>query len=455
MYMSTRQKSPIVQSERPYKNKDGYESPYKLSPILSPGGSFYYLYSMAKTHFYLKEPKKKESLILLHIFLHGRRFRISTRENILTKYWNKKQEESKKHRDYPDYLSINASLYQWKLAANKSIAFWEQKGEVPTSIQIKSSVEEFRYDFENSNAQENTKIKDLLEKFIRQLESDSNIKDVSIGSYKQLLNNFELSGFPLKNLELNDLTLDVLTKFTTFLQKDMGYAFSNAQKHQRRLIRFLNWCRDNEISFSRAYESKSWRVQRSKPKRKHIALEAEEVRMIKEANLSGSEDIIRDIFIIGVYTGQRISDYKNITSDSVVMNSGKKYLEIYQKKTKTKISFPLPETVEQLIEKYDGQLPSFSEAYINRKIKDIGRKAGLEREVLVHEESSVKSSTRRVKVYKLITTHTARRTFATLAAAKGIPPYDIMHYTGHKDLKTFSNYIKHTSTAREKIDLGI
>jgi len=42
----------------------------------------------------------------------------------------------------------------------------------------------------------------------------------------------------------------------------------------------------------------------------------------------------------------------------------------------------------------------------------------------------------------LISTHTARRTFATHSYLRGIDPYVIMKITGHKDLKTFQIYLR-------------
>ena len=46
--------------------------------------------------------------------------------------------------------------------------------------------------------------------------------------------------------------------------------------------------------------------------------------------------------------------------------------------------------------------------------------------------------------HKLITAHTARRSFATNAFLAGVPTIQIMKLTGHKTEKVFMTYIKIT-----------
>ena len=50
-------------------------------------------------------------------------------------------------------------------------------------------------------------------------------------------------------------------------------------------------------------------------------------------NLNGLE-IIRDVFLIGCYTGLRVSDYNSITSDNIIERNGIKFLEVLPTKTK-------------------------------------------------------------------------------------------------------------------------
>ena len=44
--------------------------------------------------------------------------------------------------------------------------------------------------------------------------------------------------------------------------------------------------------------------------------------------------------------------------------------------------------------------------------------------------------------YELVSSHTGRRTFATLLAEKGISLEDIASATGHKNISTLQGYVK-------------
>ena len=49
----------------------------------------------------------------------------------------------------------------------------------------------------------------------------------------------------------------------------------------------------------------------------------------------------------------------------------------------------------------------------------------------------------------MLTTHTARRTFVTLALEKGIRAEVVMAMTGHRNYKSFMKYVKITDKVME------
>ena len=57
----------------------------------------------------------------------------------------------------------------------------------------------------------------------------------------------------------------------------------------------------------------------------------------------------------------------------------------------------------------------------------------------------------RMKKYERISSHTARRSFATNMHKRGYPNYYIMQITGHKKESDFLNYIKVTNEEAVKI----
>ena len=68
--------------------------------------------------------------------------------------------------------------------------------------------------------------------------------------------------------------------------------------------------------------------------------------------------------------------------------------------------------------------------------------SGIEKQVQITRTQGGKSTTSYHPKYKLVSSHTCRRSFATNAYLKGIPPVVIQQVTGHSTEKTLMRYIK-------------
>ncbi|MBK9737445.1 MAG: hypothetical protein IPO92_21805 [Saprospiraceae bacterium] len=91
---------------------------------------------------------------------------------------------------------------------------------------------------------------------------------------------------------------------------------------------------------------------------------------------------------------------------------------------------------------------------INADIKEIGKIAGIDEIVEIKELRGAKTIINKLPKYKKITTHTGRRTGATLLYMAGASPLDIMKITGHTTEKSLLTYIKisEEETASRLID---
>lgn len=74
-------------------------------------------------------------------------------------------------------------------------------------------------------------------------------------------------------------------------------------------------------------------------------------------------------------------------------------------------------------------------------MKEIGEKAKLNQHINVYKTVGGVRQKFEFKKHQLITTHTARRSFATNAYKSGISGIDIMKMTGHKTESSFLRYI--------------
>jgi hypothetical protein len=193
-----------------------------------------------------------------------------------------------------------------------------------------------------------------------------------------------------------------------------------------------------------SFRKKSFRVVSEKTDA--IFLNEKELKELESLDLSRDKRLekVRDLFIVGCWTGLRFSDFTRIKSHHI---KGE-YIEIEQQKTGSKVFIPIHPTVQKVMQKYKGQYPNslppaISNQKMNEYLKEIGPNVESLKEII-----SLSNTLRGSKVLKnvikheLIVTHTARRSFATNQYLKGIPVHDIMRITGHKTEKAFLRYLK-------------
>lgn len=181
-----------------------------------------------------------------------------------------------------------------------------------------------------------------------------------------------------------------------------------------------------------------------------IYLNEAELQKFYELDLSGKPglDRVRDLFLIGCYTGLRFSDYTTIKPEDIKGDR----LRVIEQKTKGKVVIPLAPTVKEILNKYEFQLPkAISNQKFNEALKDIAKRAKLDETIVTHITKGGVTVTKNRPKYKLVTSHVARRSFATNAVKRGIQPVLTMAITGHKTEKEFWKYVKVTN--EEKADL--
>ncbi len=152
------------------------------------------------------------------------------------------------------------------------------------------------------------------------------------------------------------------------------------------------------------------------------------------------EEHVRDVFVLGCFTGMRFSDYSKLDAKSIRNNR----LEFVQKKTGAKVTIPIHPTVRQILEKYNYSLPEVPpNNEFNRIIKLVGE--GLPSlHVPFIKQITYKRERKQIQQmkYEFLQTHTARRSFCSNEYLRGTDPMVIMAISGHKSHKSFMRYIK-------------
>ena len=169
----------------------------------------------------------------------------------------------------------------------------------------------------------------------------------------------------------------------------------------------------------------------------HIYLTKEEIqRIINYRPTELCEQVIRNQFLMGCLTGARHSDYirftkLNMYGDSLI------YVSI---KTHIKASIPLSPALVDILEENEKRgfnNLSYSDVYFNRIIKKICRKVGINDPVSVYCSGRFQNGEK----WRLVTSHTARRSFATNLYLAGVDIYTISQLCGHSSVEMTKQYI--------------
>lgn len=175
----------------------------------------------------------------------------------------------------------------------------------------------------------------------------------------------------------------------------------------------------------------------------HIALKDPELKTLEGFVYEDKAlNEVRDIMLLQTLSGQRISDLPEIINH---VNADTQ-IHVMQKKTKKRITVPKYDQLVKYIEKmraqYPDGLPTYAEQTYNEYMKDCAELAGITRIHTYKELQGDQEKTISMPRYKMISSHTCRRTFATIARKNGISDQAIMSVTGHTSLKQFLEYVR-------------
>lgn len=172
-----------------------------------------------------------------------------------------------------------------------------------------------------------------------------------------------------------------------------------------------------------------------------IALTKDEFAIIENMDLTGNERLsrVRDLFVIGCYTGMRFSDVSSLQHQHV--QDG--FIRLHVQKTQSTVSIPITPKLRAILDRYKEQpLPSLSNQKANAYLKELGKLAELNDTIEIVRYRGAERITEIVSKWQVLCTHTARRTFITLSLQKGMQPEVVRRVSGHKDIRSFNKYIK-------------
>ena len=146
----------------------------------------------------------------------------------------------------------------------------------------------------------------------------------------------------------------------------------------------------------------------------------------------------KKLFVIGCWTGLRVENYLSIDPE-IHIDLEKGFIHAIANKNGPKLKIPMHKLVRQIVER-DGFPQTISQQKFNKQIKIIGMIAKINENVIYSRTEGGRRVEYSQPKYELITTHTARRSFASNLLGRGIPKQFIMAVTGHTTEKSFNKY---------------
>lgn len=402
---------------------------------------------MASVKFYLKDSKSEKTNIYFFLnygayeVIEGKKkylpLKYYINESINAKYWNTKTGRAKQDSRFKQFPEFNARLQDIEDKALSVLRKMLNDNEAITRDALKLALDSVL----KSHIDQTTSSKKHLLEFLDYYVETSGMRTNTMKSYKQTARNLR-EYEQEKNIKLTfeRIDIDFHANFIQYL-KGKNYSVNSIGDRIKVLKSILRASHERGLHDNTDYQKKAFT--RPKEETTAVYLNDDELMRIYNLDLSDNKklDNVRDWFIIASYTGLRFSDLSSLTNNNIKDD----VIEIKTSKTGATVTIPLHSYVKQILEKHKFSLPKIvSNQKFNEYIKNVAEEAKINDPVLMEEIRGNLKTQKAEPKHKLITAHTARRSFATNAFLAGVPTIQIMKLTGHKTEKVFMTYIKIT-----------
>lgn len=241
-------------------------------------------------------------------------------------------------------------------------------------------------------------------------------KSLTIANYRTLLNNLERFK---KGALITDIDYQFIVSYDKWL-RESGIMHNTRVSRLRLLRAILNEAKKRDLISTNPFER--FRIQQMVSKKGYIT--SEQLSKLEKMQLKGRDDIVRDAFLFGCYTGLRFSDITSLRQDNI---QGE-WLVKKMQKTGSTVEIPLAELFGgkalAIIQKYNGNIGNLtkkigSNQSVNKVLRGLLDKIGADPK---------------------ITFHSSRHTCATLLGQKGVDIAVVQKILGHTKMQTTEIY---------------
>ncbi|MEO6040129.1 MAG: site-specific integrase, partial [Saprospiraceae bacterium] len=323
---------------------------------------------LPKVRFNLYDWNAKEEtyIILYYQYLKGQRLKYSTGWKIMPIDWDGRKQRAKQSKRFEESTFLNAHLNKLEQACTE-IYLENGKGKIsPADFrkELKIRVGDAEREEEPQELRPPTFL-EFVEEYYQERKRQPNANKSTLKViHKVKIHVQEYARDRKRQLPFSDLNERFLTDFRDWLHSAPRELSSN---YVQKIFQYIKvFARKAEI---RGYHSnqdyKDFKIPTT-PVTK-IALSFEQLDHLFMLDLSGNIRLekVRDLFLIGAYTGLRFSDFTRITPERIETHDGQQVIVITTRKTAQTVKIPLHPILDQVLKKYGYSSPLISNQKMN------------------------------------------------------------------------------------------
>lgn len=360
----------------------------------------------------------------MRLTVNGRRWDSALKTSINPKDWDQRKEKATVDDSFSNL--VNETIESAKFRIHKIKLGLEDEGKILTLEAVKNK-------FLDKDKNHRT-ILALFQKHNEECEMKVGVQ-VTFSTYERYktcykhTKEFINKEYKSEDLPVSEINRRFYDRFEYYLKKEKKCAHNTTVKYIRNFNKIVRIAVEQGWLTKTPYREIGYRLEEiDKP-----YLTIEEIKFIIEKEISIKRlDIIRDLFVFCCHTGLAFSDIKELSDENIQIGVDKnKWIIKKRKKTNIVSKIPLLDTPARIIEKY----------------KDYPRSANVHTLLPVPSNQKMNAYLKEIgditEIKKVLTTHTARRTFATtIMLQNGVSMEAVSKMLGHTSLFMTRKYAK-------------
>lgn len=357
---------------------------------------------MATVKFYLKRPQSDKQTSIFFLLNYGAYslrpdgskkyipLKYYTNETIHPEKWDSKTGRPKaptaknKRINAIEYKELNTVLDNIEATAKDVFRRLKNDNITTTNQTLTQELDKIFKASKIQNVPEETT--DLIT-FVAMLIEKSDKKPNTIKGYKQTKR--ELGSFSSEHkckLSFDEVNLDFHLSFVEYLT-NKGYSPNTIGARIKDVKSFMNEAYERGLHTNLDFKKRRF----SKPKEETTAiyLNNDELKIIYDHDFSNNTklDRVRDIFLIGCYTGLRFSDLSQLSINNITADDT---ISIKTQKTGKIVEIPVHTIVRSILTKYNNELPKIpSNQKFNEYVKDMVKDTGISEDIHLQKKGAI------------------------------------------------------------------